>query len=247
MNETAEQTQNGHAQSQEFCPESRSNSGDKGPRKSRRTSATSTKEGRIPLDAYDSAQGLTDILLNQPDLNIRGVVIEPCAGSGAISNRLWEKHLQHQRGSRIIPCDIVPRIAPCHVWDATKQEDWEALIALDTPGAPTKPDWAITNPPFNLAYQILPLALQFCPNVAFLLRLSYLEPTKNRFNWLNANADQMVALIPISPRPQFRLNSHGELDSDSVTVAWYVWSANWSWRKLGILPPFRFAGEWNRP
>lgn len=217
------------------------------PPKSRGTAATSSKAGRIPLDAYDSAQGLTDILLAQPDLDIKGVVVECCAGSGAISDRLWEKRLQYQRGSRIINCDVMPRCSPCRTWDATSPQDWEALIALDDPAVPTKPDWVITNPPFNLAYQILPLALRFSPRVAFLLRLSYLEPTKNRADWLVANADQLRLIIPISPRPQFRLNKLGEPDSDSVTVAWFIWDADWSWLRLGVLPPFRFMGEWNRP
>jgi hypothetical protein len=80
-------------------------------------------------------------------------------------------------------------------------------------------DWIITNPPYNQAPAILPLALDNCRvGMAMLLRLSYLEPSRNRARWLAEHPP--AKLIVFNPRPQFRADTGG---TDSVTTAWFIW------------------------
>jgi hypothetical protein len=80
-------------------------------------------------------------------------------------------------------------------------------------------DWIITNPPYNQAPAILPLAFQNCRvGMAMLLRLSYLEPCENRARWLAEHPP--AKLIVFNPRPRFRADTGG---SDSVTSAWFIW------------------------
>jgi hypothetical protein len=114
------------------------------------------------------------------------------------------------------------------------------------------PDWVITNPPFTLAPDILPNALASCKvGVAFLLRLSYMEPAGDRGDWLQAHADQQIMQAALNPRPNFRA---GEINpkngkpygTDNVTVAWFVWRKNWSWDRWGITLPFQFITDWRK-
>jgi len=82
-------------------------------------------------------------------------------------------------------------------------------------------DWVVTNPPFSDAAAILPIAFeQARVGVAFLLRLTFLEPCPNRGEWLRLNARHMTHLIVFGqPRPSFT-----GAGTDSATVAWMVWN-----------------------
>jgi hypothetical protein len=80
----------------------------------------------------------------------------------------------------------------------------------------------ISNPPYNVAPDILPLAWEHSRlGMAMLLRLTYLEPTANRAEWLQDTP--LSNLIIFNPRPKFRQGS----GSDSATVAWFVWRRGW--------------------
>ena len=102
-------------------------------------------------------------------------------------------------------------------------------------------EWTITNPPFNKALPILKNAWRCSANVAMLLRITYLEPTKQRAPLLSELADHQVALIPFgSPRPSFTEDGR----TDAATVAWFVWQKDWSWKARDIPPPFRYLTNW---
>ena len=148
-------------------------------------------------------------------------VLECCAGNGGIS--------QHLPGIVILN-DISP------------EPDFEVHSRLDAKGSLlwelSKPDWTVTNPPFNEATPILKNALTHSrKGVAFLLRLSYYEPTQDRRDLLEGYADCMRYLIPINPRLRFRQDKDG---SDKVTTAWFVWLKDFSWAALDLEPPFAF-------
>lgn len=179
-------------------------------------------------DAYFTSRALTEHLLRRASVEIAGTVLEPCVGTGQMAAVL------RQNGLHVETCDIDPVYRPDHVLDMTRIENWRGFA----------PDWIITNPPFSDAPQILPLALERARvGVAFLLRLTYLQPTGNRADWLQDQADHMTQLLVFGlPRPGFLPNPRA---TDAVTTAWFVWQKSHSWRAIGMEPPFGFITHWN--
>lgn len=187
-------------------------------------------------DLYPTETAVTQALLQHfPDM--RGMILEPCAGPGLMVNALECPEMRE-----IYTNDIDGAYDTDYAGDAgdPDAECWAAPW-----------DWVVTNPPFSEAERILPLALAHADKVAFLLRLTYMEPTNGRADWLKQHADQMVWLGVLNPRPKFRA---GEINpktgklfgTDNATVAWFVWDKQWSWARLGIRPPFGFVTGWKR-
>jgi hypothetical protein len=164
---------------------------------------------RQPLDFYPTPGLLTWALLNShrfvPWRN-QATVLEPCNGEGAISDVLKESGL-----FRLVDTADIDETKPAALtMDATDPGAWSRIARYD---------WIITNPPYNQAPAILPLAFQNCRvGMAMLLRLSYLEPCENRARWLQEHPP--AKLIVFNPRPRFRADTGG---SDSVTTAWFIW------------------------
>jgi hypothetical protein len=191
--------------------------------------------GRVSHDFYPTPEGLTRSLLTACP-NLPEIIFEPCAGDGAISDVLKAS------GRTVAESDVQwgeQLITPSAPKDATTREFWEYWST----DLGRFYEWAtVTNPPFNVAHEILPLAFEYSPwGCAFLLRLSYLEPAGNRADWLQTNADHLRRVIPVNPRPRFRRDSKS---TDSATVAWMIWEKSWSWQKLGIECPFMFCNDW---
>jgi hypothetical protein len=163
---------------------------------------------RHDLDFYETPQKLTECLLKhwQPDEN--DTILEPCGGHGAIS-RIFEK-----RGFSVITNDIdLDKPADYHL-DVSIASNWKQLPIVD---------WVVTNPPFKKAPAIIPCAYEKAQKgVIALLRLSYLEPTRNRQDWLKTHP--LSLLISLNPRPQFRQDTKS---TDSATVCWYIWPKNY--------------------
>lgn len=183
---------------------------------------------RRHLDYYPTETAVTNQLLAVcPDIS--GVVGEVTAGNGGMARTLE----QHPAVRLVVTNDIDPAHCCQFTGDATNPHAliWQCAF-----------NWVVTNPPFNAAPDILPIALdKSLVGVAFLLRLTYLEPAGNRGDWLAAHADQMSQMIVLGqPRPSFTGNGR----HDSVTTAWMVWRKDWSWARLGVRPPFAFAMGW---
>lgn len=180
-------------------------------------------------DEYHTRPGITKALTDR--ICIYGRVLEPCNGRGHITSTLTSRS--------IVTNDINPERSADFHCDATdpEAEIWDGRHY----------DWVITNPPFSEAHKILPIAFEHADiGVAFLLRLSYLEPTMSRNvrgDWLDKHADQMTNLIILgNPRPSF---PPYQRNTDSVTSAWMVWHPDFSWRKEhDIESPFWFANNW---
>lgn len=170
---------------------------------------------RNELDQYPTPVWQIDALTRR--IGIDGIVFEPCAGDGAIVDRLTSK-------------DRV-------VWSNDIDEKYEGLdyhkdASLPFLWSATPPMcWSVTNPPFNLALPILQQALKASEiGVAFLLRLSFLEPTKDSYRkqkkifgrqaFLVANPPSKLIVLP---RCKYEAGSAG---TDSVTTAWMVWMKN---------------------
>lgn len=179
---------------------------------------------RRRYDAYYSNPHMVDPLVSK--FNIRGTVIEPCVGVGRLLQRLPPS------GHRVITNDIDPDVIAQYHEDACRHD---ARVWSDPA------DWVITNPPFSKARDILDAAFASqVHNIAFLVRLSFLEPTRDRSGLLQAHNDKMVWLGTFgSPRPRFTKKG-----TDTVTTAWLVWRADWSWAASGIQTPFDFLTGW---
>lgn len=79
----------------------------------------------------------------------------------------------------------------------------------------TRPDWIVTSPPYSDAFNILVQAVRVArKGVAFKLRLTFLEPTKTRGEWLKQNPPSAVVMLP---RAVYRGRTCAS------TEAWFVW------------------------
>ena len=78
-----------------------------------------------------------------------------------------------------------------------------------------RPEWVVTSPPYKHAFAILKRALRVGRvGVAFKLRLTFLEPTKSRGQWLKDNPPHSIVMLP-------RATYRGR--KCSSTEAWIVW------------------------
>jgi hypothetical protein len=189
---------------------------------------TQPANGRHPLDLYETMAPLTLALLSIEDVG--GSVVEPCAGPGAMARIL----VADGRFTSILTNDINPAYSTDYTGDA---KDPRAAVWQRPFG------WCISNPPFADAADILRLAWAHCGvGVAFLLRVTFSEPTKGRGQWLVDASDSMTRSMTFgSPRPDFTGDG-----GDSATTAWFVWRKGWSWDRLGIARPFVFLPGWEQ-
>ncbi len=159
---------------------------------------------RRELDFYETPPHYVAALLGE--VNVFGKVYEPCVGEGAIANALERVGAVR----KVITNDIdKQRPADTHL-DATSPRAWGVKGI----------DWAITNPSFRDELAILDNALEAVPNVAFLARISFLEPTAEREHLLETRPPQQLIYLP---RYSFRLNDDGKRQTDNVTCCWMVW------------------------
>ena len=173
------------------------------------TTAKQSSGKRRDFDFYPTPAKATHVLFDYAPF-IKGCVLEPCSGDGAIASVI-EERLQRT----IITNDIDIRSQADFHLDAAIASSWEKF---------PQPDWIVTNPPFNEALPILQNSFEKTKlGVAFLLRLSFLEPTRKRAAWLRfIQQYQMMELIFGQPRISFT----GDGKVDSVTHLWMVWCKN---------------------
>lgn len=176
------------------------------------------KSHRQPNDYYPTPYAYVQALLST--VPIRGRVFDPCDGGGAIS-----KHLDFVPGvSRVIRNELYPveNSLYDYVDDATQPEVWRTVACED--GV----DWAVFNPPFNAALPMLKYALATAQvGVAALLRLSFLEPTKDRGPFLKQYPPTKLIILP-------RVKFVGK-GSDSVTCAWVCWERHAPVGAIGVV------------
>ena len=166
------------------------------------------KKQRIANDFYPTRDAEKLVGLLRRHVNIEGLVLEPCAGDGAIASQF----------ERCNTNDLIEYPGCKTTWqmDAT---DWDSWLLW------SHHSWTITNPPFSLANAIIPMAWNWSTRgMAMLLRLSWLEPTSERADWLAEYSCFLSHLIIVNPRPRFRSDTR---KTDSVTVAWMVWQKQW--------------------
>lgn len=155
---------------------------------------------RRSLDFYETDPAQVALLRSW--VTIRGTVYEPCSGDGAIARQF------EVLGHVVVTNDLDPARETMTHTDAREY------------GYHLSPDsvWVVTNPPFSQAYPILLNARRQGVRCAFLLRLSFLEPTQERGAWL---AEYPPGGVLVLPRHSFT----GDGRTDSVTCAWMLWGA----------------------
>ena len=159
---------------------------------------------RVPLDFYETPAWQTRVLAHH--VSIEGHCYEPCVGNGAIPNALDDGRRLGKRYWRLN--DIDPHWPADTHLDATTPEAWTA----------PQVDWVVSNFPFGVATPIVKHAHRIARvGVAVLLRLSWLEPTADRREFLG---DCPPDLLIVLPRTRYNPNSKSV---DSVTTAWMVW------------------------
>jgi hypothetical protein len=189
------------------------------------------------LDAYPTENGVTRALLNRVD--IHGTIFCPTSGDGIIADYL---HSSIEPRPAIITNDIDPKFSPKvdYTMDATEIGTWQHISGSHNI------EWVVDNIPYKHALTIADHAMSHTgTGVALLLRISFLEPagqrSGNRGEWLDRYADKLSNVVFMgNPRPSYTGNGK----TDSATTAWLVWRHNWSWKALGIDPPFMFATGW---
>lgn len=164
---------------------------------------------RRNLDKYMTPEMVVRLLLKHQDIS--GQVFEPCVGSGVMAKVLTD----HTKIS-VITNDVDIKTSADFNLSAVGNELWKSIPPVD---------WVVTNPPFNAATPILEKAWQYCcVGIASVLRITYLEPAKNRDKFLSELAPYISKLIILGqPRPSFT-----GIGTDSATVIWLVAQKNHS-------------------
>lgn len=162
-------------------------------------------------DFYRTPAWMTWALLRRrPIANWGGRIVEPCSGDGAIVRQL-------PTSVDVLTNDIVarPPHLPEFLLDARKPATWQAF------GRTGRLDVVVTNVPFDEAFDIVPLALEAAGiGVALLLRITWVEPTDDRGDWLAAHPPTRTIVLP---RWNFR-SRDGKGGTDSAPPAWFLWA-----------------------
>lgn len=162
---------------------------------------------RQPNDYYPTPYSYVAALLSH--VSIKGRVLDPCDGGGAISDSFIPAH---NRGiSQLLRNELYPAAGRDYDYqrDAAKADLWLDLVHSGI-------DWIVMNPPFNSALDMLRFAIPMADvGVAALLRLSFLEPTKERGPFLKQYPPTKLIVLP-------RISFVGK-GNDSVTCAWVIW------------------------
>ena len=161
----------------------------------------------IDYEFYETPTPFSNWLFDEID--VRGLVCEPCVGSRAIVEARWPPN-----GVNWFTNDLDPRWPADVHKDARDRTLWEAHAF----------DWTVSNPPFTPAVEILDRAIEFSRvGVAMQLRASIHEVLKTgiRRTWMREHTPTGILWLPRFAYQ--RSKTKGEWSTDSVTACWVVW------------------------
>ncbi|MFM6728271.1 MAG: hypothetical protein ACKPJF_28250 [Dolichospermum sp.] len=176
---------------------------------------------RHDFDRYDSPHWFLTHLPNYVEL--KGIVGEPCKGSGNLSNLL----------------PYFDQVSHCWTNDLDPNVDADFnLDAADPKSCDNFPetDWILTKPRFNAAFPIIQISLHHARlGVVFFLRLSFVEPTLERGQWLFENQCYRSLIYPIG---KFRRGIDGKSwQTDAMPMRAAVWRKDTSETRGSITIP----------
>lgn len=173
------------------------------------------------FEFFETPATLTRYLFSTHD--IRGVIYEPCVGSGAIVRASATSPGHEDR--HWITNDLDAR------WPADGHDDAAADRAWSAPC-----DWVVTNTPFSAWHEIAEQALRRARvGVALYLRLSAHEPAKSDWrDWWQRHAPTSVDVCPRFAHQ--RSKKSGEWATDTVTCCWTVWDKRASGQRIRYAP-----------
>lgn len=177
---------------------------------------------RRPMDFYETSKEAVDELVEHYLKSIFTSdvqILEPCCGDGAIAKALGG------RGYRNVWCNDLDPARAGHTHLDARTHDF----ARPVPGF-VPVNAVVTNPPFNQAFDILKNLHPQVPAIALLLRLTFLEPTKDRGPWLAKYPPNKLIVLP-------RHSFTGDGKTDSVTCAWMIWDMYFPDRDGVIIVP----------
>jgi hypothetical protein len=150
-----------------------------------------------------------EVLLEHLPLGPGLSILEPCAGTGNIA-RVLRAH-----GHGVTTADIDPGVQ--------QLVDMRA-DAMRYPYPVDGYDGVITNPPFrgasSLVRRLLPVGRVFS---AHLLRVTFLEPCRDRLDLLGVDGRGALYKVIVMSRMSFTDNGR----TDSATTAWFIWRRHW--------------------
>lgn len=160
-------------------------------------------------EQYFTPPRVTRALLHRLDLEPM-LLAEPCAGAGWISNEL------ERAGHQVLTGDIDDAVDVFR--PGVDLFSRRAGIAYGQCNA------IITNPPWSDAARFVRRALEITPNVAMLLRLTFLEPCDSTPKSARVDLLEQLRACFVLPRISFYRGARG---TDSVPPAWFVWGFPW--------------------
>jgi len=175
---------------------------------------------RSPYDFYPTPQSAIDALLEnlrKYNINLGDRVLEPCAGDGALIERMS----MYYPDSEIQAYDIDESHLPflqklCERGDILCYGTHDVLDL--TPSEINAFDTIITNPPFSISQEIVEHILEHKkPQTTFIIlqRLGFLGSQKRHEMWNKYPPDAVWAL---SKRPSFTGSG-----TDAHEYGWFIW------------------------
>ena len=156
-------------------------------------------------------------LLEIIEFSLTGTCLNFCASQSAVANALEKTQL------RVISSNI----------DSDSNTNYPSNGSLrgireNLPEA----DWMIFPHPYNQVSDLLPLAYDKAKKgLIVLLKLSYLEPSPERAEWLAEHPPTQLICLP-------RCSWEQEGDLENVPTAWFIWLKD---RLIKIRQPFTFV------
>jgi hypothetical protein len=179
-------------------------------------------EARGAADCYDTPVVAVEALLRVERLP--HYLWEPAAGHGNIVNVL------RGAGHVVLASDLFDYGEPTH---------FTGRDFLKVERLPDKVECIVTNPPFRLAEQFVGHALDLCPRVVMLLRLSFLESERRR-RILEERGLARVHIFRNRLPMMHRDSWTGPKASSAIAYAWFCWDRGYrgpatlhriSWKK----------------
>jgi hypothetical protein len=143
---------------------------------------------------------ITHAMLDTIQLPKESRIIECCSGEGHLAYYLEEMSYG------VVTNDVDMSTTALYHYDATKEDLWERTGCHDV---------VVSEPPIGVSHTIIQRAIDSCGTVIMLLPLYFLEPSKERREFLVWNMPDIIITVP-------RTNLVAA-DKRGKAMAWMIW------------------------